>query len=138
MKIILLVLSVLSLLACDVKTDFENKLIKSKWVVYSDANGRKEQWPNSYFRFYADGKFDILHLPSDVSLPVTSEGQEQLHDWRYEPEHKKLVISGYEFNVIAIEADTIRMIKDTSRVILYNIDNTYTKLKKGPGRCLGG
>jgi hypothetical protein len=132
-KIFLLLPLIVFLFGC--KSDFEQKLVKSKWVLCSGTKCN-DKWPNTYYRFYENGEYEDVFLYSDIGSRFSEDSL--LLFWKYEPKDNKLIMSGIELQIISIEGDTIRMRKDTTNVMLYNIDKTHAMLKKGPGRCLGG
>lgn len=100
-----------------------------------------DRWPNSYFVFAEDGTATIYDMYSDIEIMGVnddgSEISEPMH-WTYKPDEKDLIINDVTLKVLSTEGDTIRLLRDTTNSMLYNIDKTYTKLKKGPGMCLGG
>jgi hypothetical protein len=142
MKKHLLFLLALSLFSCSRQSDFEKKLVAGKWV---DHNGKSltdelDKWPSVYMRFYDDGSyraFDIL----GGEMPLINDDGTQSNKpfpWSYNSDEKVLMINKVILKVLSIDGDTIRMVRDTSHLMFYDITKTHEKLKKGPGRCLGG
>lgn len=137
MKQLLFLLLAIALFCCNRQSALEEKLIKSKWVLYEGTTLRNEfdKWPPTYLRFYDNGKVKECLISSEVVF-ISKKQAKIRDDWKYTSE--KLNLFGKEFKVLAVEGDTIRLQRDTTNFMLYNIDKTYPKLKKGPGRCLGG
>lgn len=142
MKRILFLLFALALFSCNRQSDFEKDLIRGKWVMFKGKSLKDEhdRWPNAYSRFFDGGEYKILDVYSDTEeQPIAINGEKiKPKDWSYISEEDKLIISGNEFRVLSVKADTLYMRKDTIDFILYDITKTQEKLKKGPGRCLGG
>lgn len=143
MKQLLFLLLALILFSCNRQSDLEEKLIKSKWVVLEGKTLKKEtgNWPNDYYVFDADGVFKSLLMYSDEENTIFNDDG-SVRDtpllWNYDANKKILTINGHKCKVLAVESDTVFLVRDTTHLILYNIDKTYPKLKKGPGHSLGG
>jgi len=134
-----------TLFSCNRQTDFEKMLIGSKWVLHEGKTLEKEldKWPNSYYLFKNDGtiKDFFMYPDGDVeNMNVNADGSEIIDHliWNYNSDNKELSIDVHKLKVISVEGDTIRLLLGTTNIMLYNIDKTYDKLRKGPGRCLGG
>ncbi|PZR24429.1 MAG: hypothetical protein DI539_00185 [Flavobacterium psychrophilum] len=142
MKQLLFLLLAVALFSCHTQSYFEKDLIRGKWVMFEGKSLKDEhdRWPNAYFRFFDCGEYKNLDVYSDTEeQPIAINGEKiKLKNWSYIPEEDKLIIYGNEFRVLSVKADTIYMRKDTIDFILYDITKTQEKLKKGPGRCLGG
>ncbi|MHA3787468.1 hypothetical protein ACX0HA_04595 [Flavobacterium hauense] len=138
----LLLLLAIVLFSCNRQSDFEKKLIEGKWVDHEgDAlTDEIDKWPSVYLRFYEDGSYMNFHITGSEMPLINDDGSESKEPflWSYDPDEKVLMVNKRKFKVLSIEGDTIRMVKETSHLMLYNIDKTYPKLKKGPGHCLGG
>lgn len=140
MKRILFLLFALAMFSCNRQSDFEKKLLAGKWVMHEGQSLTDEidKWPATYYKFFDDGDYKIMHMPSATEMPGVDDIKPKSLTWRYIGEDKTLVIYGVKLKVLFTKADTIYMQRDTTNFMLYNIDKTYSKLKKGPGRCLGG
>ena len=99
-----------------------------------------DKWPNRYFVFNSDGTVKSFWLNSGEENMIDDNGNQVLKpfSWKYDLSTEELTIKDFKHKILSIEGDTIHMLRDTSHVMLYNINTTYVKLKKGPGRCLGG
>jgi hypothetical protein len=143
MKKYLFLLFLLTLFSCNRQTDFEKKLVKSKWVMFKGKALKEEvdRWPNSYFIFKEDGTTKSCDMLSDQEdMLINKDGSERLEPlhWSYNDATKELNIEDTKLKMLSTEGDTIRFLRDTTTIMIYNIDKTEAKLKKGPGRCLGG
>lgn len=142
MKKHLLLLLVITLFSCNRQSDFEKKLIKSKWVMFEGKSLTDEldRWPSDYVQFYDNDSLRYFDITGSLLPQIDNEGTiiNEPVKWSYIPNSKEMIINGHKLKVMSIEGDTILMVKDTSYLMLYNIDKTHAKLKKGPGRCLGG
>lgn len=141
-KYILFLLLALSLFSCNKQSEFEKRLVKSKWVLLDseDLKGEFDEWPSGYCRFLDDGSYKNFDITGSEMPFINNDGSERKEPflWSYDSDEKVLMINNHKLKVLSIEEDTIRMANDTFRAMLYNIDKTHAKLKKGPGRCLGG
>ncbi|PZR24428.1 MAG: hypothetical protein DI539_00180 [Flavobacterium psychrophilum] len=143
MKQLLFLLLALALFSCNRQSDLEKKLIASKWVVLEGKTLEKEgdKWPSDYYTFHADGEFKSLYMYSDEESTRFGNDGSVINDpmlWSYDADKKILILNGHKCKVLAVESDTVFLVRDTTHLILYNIDKTYPKLKKGPGHSLGG
>lgn len=142
MRKYLLLLLILTLLSCNRQTDFEKKLLEGKWVDHEGnvLTDEVDKWPSVYLRFYEDGSYRSFHIIGRETPLINEDGTQSKKPfpWSYESDEKVLIINGHKLKVMSIDGDTIRMVKDTSCLMFYDITKTQEKLKKGPGRCLGG
>lgn len=100
-----------------------------------------DKWPNSYTIFKEDGIVKSFYLYSDEEhMRINDDGSERKDPffWSYNSDNKELIINNINLKILLVEGDTIHLLRDTTNIMLYNIDKTEAKLRKGPGRCLGG
>ncbi len=139
MKKYLLLLLVLALFSCDRRTDFEKKLIDSKWIFSMEPSNSASY----YIRFYEDGNYKCFGVFSNIEEEIPTK---PLQKWGYLPEEEKLIFFGSEFKVTSVQKDTlIYMVKGSTKYSLYNYPNAdgsivepLPPLQKGPWRCEGG
>ena len=123
MKKYLFVLLLLTLFSCNRQTDFEKKLLKSKWVYYPYYKVENKLDIRTYLKFYEDGTAKNLDIDSAEENFNFYEGKKTDDTWEYSQKDKKLIIFGNEFKVLSVEDDTIRLFKkDEYKVLLFKIE----------------
>ena len=142
-KHFLFLLFAITLLSCNSQSDFEKKLVKSKWVYHEGKTLTDEidRWPIDYYTFTEGGLFKCFWISSGEEREGVNDDGSANNDpifWSYDSDKEELIINNLKHKMLSIEGDTIRLKRDTTNIMFYNIDKTQVKLKKGPGRCLGG